>query len=193
MNRSLCALILVLVLAGCSSRYSSAPQQMDNACSVLKQRPKFSRAFRASEQKWGVPIHVMMATIHQESKFIKNAKTPRKYLLGIIPRGRVSSAYGYAQALDGTWNEYRQQTGRRWAQRDNIGDAADFIGWYMTTSKRRNGISLSDARNQYLNYHEGQSGYARGSYKRKRWLMLVADKVAERAARYRTQLRQCRV
>ena len=166
---------------------------MDNACSVLKQRPKFSRAFRASEQKWGVPIHVMMATIHQESKFIKNAKTPRKYLLGIIPRGRVSSAYGYAQALDGTWNEYRQKTGRRWAQRDNMGDAADFIGWYMTTSKRRNGVSLSDARNQYLNYHEGQSGYSRGSYKRKRWLMLVADKVAKRAALYRTQLRQCRV
>jgi hypothetical protein len=166
---------------------------MDNACSVLKQRPKFSRAFRASEQKWGVPIHVMMATIYQESKFIKNAKTPRKYLMGIIPRGRVSSAYGYAQALDGTWNEYRQKTGRRWARRDNIGDAADFIGWYMTTSKRRNQVSLSDARNQYLNYHEGQSGYARGSYKSKRWLVLVADKVAKRATRYRTQLRQCQV
>ncbi|MGY9013469.1 MAG: transglycosylase SLT domain-containing protein, partial [Rhodobacterales bacterium] len=58
---------------------------------------------------------------------------------------------------------------------------------------RRNGVSLSDARNQYLNYHEGQSGYARGSYKRKRWLMLVADKVAKRAAQYRTQLRKCRV
>jgi hypothetical protein len=166
---------------------------MDNACSVLKQRPKFSRAFRASEQKWGVPIHVMMATIYQESKFIKNAKTPRKYLMGIIPRGRVSSAYGYAQALDGTWNEYRQKTGRRWARRDNISDAADFIGWYMTTSKRRNQVSLSDARNQYLNYHEGQSGYARGSYKRKRWLVLVANKVATRATRYRTQLRQCQV
>ena len=193
MTTFLCALIGVLVLAGCSSRYSSAPQQMENACSVLKQRPKFSRAFRSSEQKWGVPIHVMMATIHQESKFIKNAKTPRKYFLGIIPRGRVSSAYGYAQALDGTWNEYRQKTGRRWAQRSNIQDASDFIGWYMTTSKRRNGVSLSDARNQYLNYHEGHSGYARGSYKNKRWLMLVADKVAKRAAQYRTQLRQCRI
>jgi hypothetical protein len=193
MTKFLCALIVVLVLAGCSSRYSSAPQQMENACSVLKQRPKFSRAFRSSEQKWGVPIHVMMATIHQESKFIKNAKTPRKYFLGIIPRGRVSSAYGYAQALDGTWNEYRQKTGRRWAQRSNIQDTSDFIGWYMTTSKRRNGVSLSDARNQYLNYHEGHSGYARGSYKNKRWLMLVADKVAKRAAQYRTQLRQCRI
>jgi hypothetical protein len=191
MIKSLCALILMLVLAGCSSRYSSAPQQMDNACSVLKQRPKFSRAFSASEQKWGVPIHVMMATIYQESKFIKNAKTPRRYFLGVIPRGRVSSAYGYAQALDGTWNEYRQKTGRRWAQRNSIRDSADFIGWYMTNSKHRNGVSLSDARNQYLNYHEGHGGYARGSHKRKRWLMLVADKVAKRAALYRTQLRQC--
>ena len=186
----LTCLILVL-LNSCGSRYTSAPQRMDNACSVLEQRPKFRPAFRAVEQKWGVPVHVMMATIHQESKFIKNAKTPRKYFMGLIPRGRVSTAYGYAQALDGTWNEYRNSTGRRWAQRDDIRDAADFIGWYMTNSKRRNGVALSDARNQYLNYHEGQSGYARGTHKRKRWLIAVADKVAQRSARYRSQLRGC--
>ena len=88
---------------------------MENACAILDQRPQFVRAFRASERKWGVPIHVQMATIHQESKFIRNAKTPRRYFLGIIPRGRVSSAYGYAQALDGTWDDYRKKTGRRWS------------------------------------------------------------------------------
>ena len=47
----------------------------------------------------GAPVHVQMAILHQESKFIPNAKTPRKYFLGIVPWGRQSSAYGYAQAL----------------------------------------------------------------------------------------------
>ena len=166
---------------------------MENACAILDQRPQFVRAFRASERKWGVPIHVQMATIHQESKFIRNAKTPRRYFLGIIPRGRVSSAYGYAQALDGTWDDYRKKTGRRWAHRSDIGDAADFIGWYMTTSKKRNGIALSDARNQYLAYHEGHTGYSRGTHLRKSWLISVAGKVSRRSDKYRAQLRNCPV
>ena len=191
MTKSIYALLILLLVAGCSSRYSSAPSQMENACAILDQRPQFVRAFRASERKWGVPIHVQMATIHQESKFIRNAKTPRRYFLGIIPRGRVSSAYGYAQALDGTWDDYRKKTGRRWAQRSDIGDAADFIGWYMTKSKKRNGIALSDARNQYLAYHEGHGGYRKQSYRSKDWLVDVARKVDRQAQQYNSQLQGC--
>ena len=193
MTKSIYALMILVLVAGCSSRYSRAPSQMDNACAILDQRPQFVRAFRASERKWGVPVHVQMATIYQESKFIQNAKTPRKYFLGIIPRGRVSSAYGYAQALDGTWDDYRKKTGRRWAQRSDMGDAADFIGWYVTTSKKRNGVALSDARNQYLAYHEGHTGYSRSSHLRKSWLLSVAGKVSKRSDKYRTQLRNCPV
>ncbi len=193
MKKSIYALMIFVMIAGCSARYSRAPSQMDNACAILKQRPQFIRAFRASQRKWGVPVNVLMATIHQESKFIQNAKTPRRYFLGIIPRGRVSSAYGYAQALDGTWDEYRKSTGRRWAQRSDIGDAADFIGWYMTTTKKRNGVALSDVRNQYLAYHEGHSGYARGTHLRKSWLIAVANKVSRRSNKYSGQLQSCPV
>ena len=193
MTKPIYALMILVMIAGCSARYSRAPSQMDNACAILKQRPQFIRAFRASQRKWGVPVHVQMATIHQESKFIQNAKTPRRYFLGIIPRGRVSSAYGYAQALDGTWDDYRKSTGRRWAQRSDIGDAADFIGWYMTTTKKRNGVALSDTRNQYLAYHEGHSGYARGTHLRKSWLIAVANKVSRRSNKYSGQLQNCPV
>jgi hypothetical protein len=50
---------------------------------------------------------------------------------------------------------------------------------------------LSDARNQYLAYHEGRTGFARQSYQAKPWLMDVAQNVAERAEMYQFQLASC--
>ena len=150
------------------------------------------RAMQRTERRWGVPVHVQMATIHQESRFVGGARPPYRFALGIIPMGRASSALGYSQALDGTWDEYRKATGNRRARRTDIDDAADFMGWYMNRTRERNGIALTDARNQYLAYHEGHSGFARGSHKSKAWLLRVADGVAERAEMYRRQLASCR-
>lgn len=191
MSRVIRALVLMGFVASCGGGFNSAPRNLDNACSILQQRPKYERAFKSAERRWNVPVHVQMATIYQESKFVANARTPFKYTLGVIPMGRVSSAYGYAQALDGTWSDYRRATGRLGAKRDRINDAADFMGWYMSQTKSRNGIALTDARNQYLAYHEGHTGYARGSYKGKAWLMRVAGTVDDRADRYQRQLRSC--
>lgn len=182
--------ILTSVLAACGARYS-APRNLDNACAMASERPQYFRAMERAEQRWGVPVPVQMATFYQESKFVGDARPPHRYALGIIPMGRLSSAYGYSQALDGTWAEYRQETGNRFARRTDIDDAADFMGWYMTLSRERNGIPLNDARNQYLAYHEGHTGYRRGSYNSKRWLLRVADRVADRAATYEAQLLSC--
>ena len=150
------------------------------------------RAMKQTERRWGVPVSVQMATIHQESKFIGDARTPHRYALGIIPMGRQSSAYGYSQALDDTWDDYRKETGNRRARRDNIKDATDFMGWYMDGTTRRLGISKQDAASQYLAYHEGRSGFANGSHRGKPWLMNVAGKVQNRADLYRAQLASCR-
>ncbi|WP_227269943.1 transglycosylase SLT domain-containing protein [Roseobacter weihaiensis] len=191
MSRTLRAMAIVLLAASCGGGSGTAPRNLDNACSIADQRPEYMRAFLQTERKWGVPVHVQMATMHQESRFISNAKTPHKYALGVIPMGRVSSAYGYSQALDGTWDDYKSATGKRFARRDRIRDAADFMGWYMVTSRSKNGIPLYDARNQYLAYHEGHTGYARGSYNRKSWLLSVANKVDARADLYQAQLATC--
>jgi hypothetical protein len=191
MSRSFRALILMALLASCGSSYNSSPRNLDNACSIVKQRPEYLRAFKATERKWNVPVHVQMATIYQESKFVADARTPFKYVLGVIPMGRQSSAFGYSQALDGTWDEYQRSTGKRSAKRNRIRDATDFMGWYMNETKRRNGIALTDARNQYLAYHEGHSGFARRSYNRKSWLVRVANEVGARSKRYQAQLRSC--
>lgn len=193
MSRLFRAMALVLLAASCGIGSGKAPRNLDNACSIVRERPNYVRAFKAAERRWGVPIHVQMATIYQESKFVSNARTPFRYLAGVIPLGRKSSAYGYAQALDGTWKEYQRDEGGRFARRNSIRNAADFIGWYMAGSQKRLGISVTDTRNQYLAYHEGRAGYARGSYRRKAWLMRVASKVDARSDMYASQLRNCRV
>jgi hypothetical protein len=191
MTRTFRALALVLFVAGCGAeREFSAPDNLDNACAILDQRPTYLRAFRATERRWGVPIPVQMAIIYQESKFVGNARTPHEYALGIIPLGRQSSAYGYSQALDGTWSEYVRSQGR--GRRDDIFDAADFMGWYMAQTTAELGIPLDDTENQYLAYHEGRTGYARQSYLEKAWLMRVAADLDERAEMYARQLSSCR-
>ena len=193
MSRLLRASMLLLLLAACGGGSSqfSAPRDLENACAIVRERPQYFRAMQATERKWGVPIHVQMATIHQESKFIGNAQTPHKFALGIIPMGRQSSAYGYSQALDGTWEEYQQDQNRRSARRDRISDATDFMGWYMDQSEKRLGIPKSDARSQYLAYHEGRTGFSRQSYLAKPWLVDVSARVQSRSSMYAQQLVAC--
>ncbi|MEE9387144.1 MAG: lytic transglycosylase [Paracoccaceae bacterium] len=191
MSRVFRATTLMLFMAACGSGNFSAPRNLDNACSIADQRPSYLRAMKRAQSNWGIPVHVQMATIYQESKFIGNARTPHQYTLGIIPMGRQSSAYGYSQALDGTWDEYRQNTGRRGARRDDIDDATDFIGWYMAQSSDELGISPSDASSQYLAYHEGRTGFARGSYRSKAWLRRIASEVDARSDLYGRQLASC--
>ena len=194
MSRTLRAFMAVALLASCGGSGGDrgpVPTRLDNACAILDDRPEFRRAFKAAERRWGVPVPVQMATIYQESKFKSDARTPYRWSLGVIPMGRQSSAFGYSQALDGTWDEYRNETRSRRARRDNIHDAADFMGWYMSKSRERLGISLSDTRNQYLAYHEGRTGYSRGSYRGKPWLMRIAGEVEQRSYAYSAQLAFC--
>lgn len=191
MNRYLKLALIGLVASCGGNRNYSAPRDLENACAIVRERPAYLQAMQSAQRRWGVPVPVMMATIHQESKFIGNAKTPHQFALGIIPLGRQSSAYGYSQALDSTWEDYLRETGSRRARRDDIRAATDFMGWYMDGSSRQLGISKSDARSQYLAYHEGRGGYSRGSHRSKSWLMSVANRVGERAVVYDAQLASC--
>ncbi len=181
-----------LWVAACSSSSTSVPRDQTNVCNILEDREDWGEALAETQHKWGAPPHVVMAIIWKESSFRHDAKTPKKYtFFGLIPNGRVSSAYGYSQALDGTWDEYKREQGGFGRRRDDITDATDFMGWYMKKSEEDLGISLADARNQYLASHEGRTGFKRGSYRRKSWLLRVSKEVASRAVLYDTQLRTC--
>ncbi len=193
MSRLLRAIVLLTLVAACGAPGNfSAPRNLNDACSILNQRPAYLKAMRNSERRWGIPIYVQMAVMYQESKFIGNARTPVRYKLGVIPMGRQSSAFGYSQALDGTWQEYKDGPGRNRARRDNIKDATDFMGWYMAKTTERLGIAKNDARNQYLAYHDGRTGFLRGTYRSKPWLIRIAGEIEDRAALYKYQLVACR-
>ena len=192
MSRAILALLAtILVLGSCARQSGGAPRNLEDACSILEERPHYARAFRQAKRNWGVEPHVLMAMIYQESKFISDNRPPHQYALGVIPTGRMSSAYGYSQALDGTWAEYLASRGQRGARRDDMRDAADFMGWYMVQSATELNIPLWDARNQYLAYHEGRTGYRRQSYQSKAWLLEVAENVEIRAVLYQAQLARC--
>ena len=193
--RGLAASAAVLLLVSCSDRGGRVadeqpPGRQDDICAIFDQRPHWRDPIYASARKWGAPVPVQMAIIWRESSFRSNVRPMARPIIGVSTRP-VSSAYGFAQAIDGTWDWYRRETGNSRADRTDWRDATDFVGWYMAKSYYSNGIGMHDAFNQYLAYHEGHTGHHNGSYRAKPWLTDVAVEVAGQAARYRGQLRLC--
>ncbi|NND00516.1 MAG: transglycosylase SLT domain-containing protein [Gammaproteobacteria bacterium] len=178
-------------MAAVAACASTPPAQPDNICRIFEDRPKWYKAAKRSASKWGGPIHLPMAIMYQESAFKRKAKPPMKYFLGFIPTGRASDAYGYSQALKSTWAEYQREIGSSFRGRGNFANAYDFIQWYMHKTYTRNAVSKWDGYAQYLNYHEGQGGYARGTYHGKKWLLNTAARVDQRAKKYSAQLAVC--
>ena len=181
-------IILAIIMSGCTS----TPTKIDNICDMFTEKRSWYNAAISSSERWGGPVTVPMAIMYQESKFQSDAKPPMRYFLGFIPYGRASSAYGYAQVKTATWGDYQKDIGSAFRDRDDFDDAIDFVFWYMDISQKRNGTSKWDGYNQYLNYHEGHSGYAKGSYKSKTWLKNVAKKVDQRSKTYSMQYSQCK-
>ncbi len=187
MIRLLLALPLI-ALVGCTT---SPPRNIDNLCDIFEEKNGWYDDAADSRDEWGTPIPIMMAMMHQESRFHAKAKPPRKKIFGFIPGPRPSSAYGYSQAKKSTWKEYKSSAGNYGADRDDFADAIDFVGWYNNKSKQRSGVSRNDAYRLYLAYHEGHGGYNRGTYRKKKWLMDVARKVERKANTYQQQLNGC--
>jgi len=180
----------MLALSACATR---PPHNQDNLCSIFEQKRAWHKAAVVMNKRWSVPIALPMAIVYQESSFAAKAKPARTYtFFGLIPWGYKSSAYGYSQALDATWNRYKQETNNRGADRDDFADAIDFVGWYVSQSRKINKVKASDAYRQYLNYHEGWTGFAKGSYKNKKTLKKIAKKVAYRARKYTIQYAACK-
>ena len=183
------ALCCSLLLAGCAS---SPPSDPDNLCSVFGDNKRWYRAANRSVERWGGSIPVAMSIMYQESTFERKAKPKMRYFLWVIPIGRGSDAYGYSQALKSTWKQYEKDTNSSFKSRTSFADSIDFILWYMNKTYTINGVSKWDAYRQYLNYHEGHGGYARGTFQSKRWLLGAAQTVDARAKRYSAQFAGCK-
>ena len=181
--------LMALLLEGCAA---SRPRNPENLCEIFTENRGWYLSARGAARRWKGPIEVPMAIMYQESGFRANVRPPRRHLFGFIPLARPSSALGYAQAQTPAWKQYQKESGNGWAERDDFDDAIDFMQWYIDKSRRLNGVAKSDAYRQYLNYHEGWTGYKRGSYRGKATLEQVARRVAERSKRYAEQYAGCR-
>lgn len=184
------SLLVVLLLAGCMS--TPRPKNVENICSIFKEYPSWYTDTQKVARKWGIPAAVQMSILYQESSFDAEARPPRTKLLWIIPWKHITTAYGYSQALDATWEEYKKSTHSYFVKRNSFADATDFVGWYSEQAHRYAGISKYNAYALYLAYHEGWTGYKRQTYRSKPWLMTVARKVQNRAITYQRQLNGCK-
>jgi hypothetical protein len=182
------ALLTLLTLVSCTT---PPPKNPENLCEIFREHTDWYYAARDARERWGVPIHVPMSMMYQESSFKADALPPRDFILGFIPWGRVSSAYGYSQAKTMTWDDYIREADDSGADRNDFDDAINFMGWFIHKTQKINKVSKWDAYNQYLNYHEGWGGFKKKSYKKKAWLVKVARKVDNRAKRYAGQLKSC--
>jgi hypothetical protein len=185
---TICISFSTISLTGCAQK---PPQQPENICRIFKQYHSWYWQAQVVEKRWHLPIPVLMAVIYQESRFNASAKPPREKLLWIIPWFRPTSAYGYSQAVKQTWKLYKRETGHSFVSREAFDDAADFIGWYTHMAHRKAGINQHQAFAVYLAYHEGIGGYQKHTYRKKPWLIQVAQKVERRAKMYQSQLNQC--
>jgi hypothetical protein len=172
-------LLSLSLVASMTAGPVSAASDVENACTMMQEKAAWRGAADAASKKWRVPVPAILAVMRQESRFVATAAAGR------------TSAYGFAQVLDGTWNWYREATRATAAKRDNFADSADFIGWYMANTEKRIGLPVDDVASHYLVYHEGHVGYRSFRWESKPNLLKVADKVAAFALRYEEQLAVC--
>ena len=179
-------IISFLFLASCSS----VPKNTVNSCKLFNEKYFWYKHAMKVEQNWGTPIYIQLAIIKIESDFDWLAKPPRQKLFKIIPFKRPSSSFGYSQAVKGTWEQYKNETGNKFATRTRFKDSVDFIGWYTNKTKSILKISLNDPFKQYIAYHEGWGNYK--NYKNNKKVIDLANKVKKQSNIYKKQLSNCR-
>ena len=179
-------LLILLFITACSS----IPKNTQNSCAIFEERYLWYKHAKASYKKWGAPIHIQLAFIKKESDFNWLAKPPRVKLFKIIPFKRPSSSFGYSQAVEKTWQQYKRETGKKLATRARFKDSVDFIGWYVNKTTALLKIPKNDAYRQYLAYYKGWGDYK--NYSKDKKAIIYARSVKETASKYRKQLTLCR-
>ena len=179
-------LLILLFISACSS----IPSNTSNSCSIFDERYLWYKHAKKSEKKWGTPVHLQLAIIKMESGFDRLAKPPRQKLFKVVPYKRLSSSFGYSQAIKGTWKQYKDETGNKFATRARFKDSVDFIGWYTNKTEKILKVSKKDAFKQYIAYHEGWGNYK--NYKSNKKVIGLAKRVEKQSNIYKQQLSECK-
>ena len=185
-NKNFIFISILIFLSSCSS----IPKNTSDSCSIFNERYLWYKHTKKVEQKWGTPIYIQLAIIKMESDFDWLAKPPRKKIFKIVPFKRPSSSFGYSQAVKGTWEQYKKETGNKLASRARFKDSVDFIGWYTNKTESILKISKKDAFKQYLAYHEGWGNFKH--YRKNKKVIRLAKKVEKQSYIYKKQLSKCK-
>ena len=144
-----------------------------------------------SSEKYGAPVHIILAFVNKESGFDRYARPERTKLFKIIPYKRLSSSLGYSQAVKKTWAQYKKETNSPLALRTRFKDSVYFISWFVSKTNKINKIPLNDSYRQYLNYYLGWGNYAKKVYKTDKNAIIFAKSVQKQSSIYRKQLKEC--
>jgi hypothetical protein len=178
--------ILIVFISGCSS----VPKNTSNSCLIFDERYLWYKHAKKTEKKWGTPIYLQLAIIKMESSFNRFAKPPKQKLFKVVPYKSPSSSFGYSQAVKGTWKQYKDETGNKFATRSRFKDSVDFIGWYTNKTEKILKVSKKDAFRQYVAYHEGWGNYK--NYKKNKKVINLAKRVEKQSNIYKQQLSECK-
>ncbi len=179
-------LFIIFFLSACSS----IPKNASNSCSIFEEKYLWYKHAKKTEKKWGTPVHLQLAIIKMESSFDRFAKPPRQKLFKVVPYKRPSSSFGYSQAVKGTWKQYKEETGNKFATRTRFKDSVDFIGWYTNKTEKILKVSKKDSFKQYIAYHEGWGNFK--NYKSNKKVINLAKRVEKQSNLYKQQLVECK-
>ena len=178
-------IIIIILISACSS----IPQNTSNSCSIFNERYLWYKYAKKTEQKWGTPIYVQLAIIKMESDFDWLAKPQRQKLFKVIPFKRPSSSFGYSQAVKGTWEQYKNETGNKLATRARFKDSVDFIGWYTDKTESLLKISKKTLLDSIL--HTMKVGVVIKIIRIIKKVIGLAKKVKNQSDKYKSQLKKC--
>ena len=181
-----CLIVFLILVSSCSS----IPKNTLNSCSIFEEKYLWYKHAKKTEKKWGTPVYLQLAIIKMESSFNRFAKPPRQKLFKVVPYKRPSSSFGYSQAVKGTWKQYKDETGNKFATRSRFKDSVDFIGWYTNKTEKILKVSIKDAFRQYIAYHEGWGNYK--NYKKNKKVINLAKRVEKQSNIYKQQLSECK-
>ncbi|QIW10091.1 transglycosylase SLT domain-containing protein [Francisella sp. LA112445] len=156
-----------------------------NICQILKYHPSWKKSLIKANNKYNISPAFTLAIIHQESKFHANVKNSH------------SSAFGYAQALNGTWKVFQRDVEPN-AKRNNFNDSVEFVDWYMARLAHKLDIKASDSFDLYLAYMLGEGGYRNymdNPHKSSSMLHreAIAAKVRLKSQVYNLELEDCKI
>lgn len=159
------------------------------ACEIFRERKDWFGAAEQTERRWGLPVSHQLAFLTEDWD-LEHGKVPTKWRPDWTRPDRPPPGINPGFFAP-TWEQYKSQADRASASPNNIDDTFDFMGWYFATLAPKENISPYDPVAQYILWRHGPDLYRSGEWRRNLWLNGQANRFADRARLYMSDLENC--